>query len=759
MAYTEARVGVPAIIAEALERWGRCDDAESEQRERIVAAKKFRAGDQWDPAIKAAREGKQGLQGQAPQPPRPCLTIDRISQPVRQISNQIKSANFAIDVMPQSAGADQDTADIFKGYLRRIQNQARGESPIEWAADQAIEGGIGWFRLRTEYVQDAPDPEQADISIYDQELRMERIANNLTVYCDPTASKPTRSDASFMFVTEDLSKDEFKRKWPKAKLASLEEFAATGDTMGWVTKDDIRIAEYWRCTYREELWAALPDGSVRRVEDAEDAKSAEAITTRVVRRPKIEGFKINACEVLEEMEWVGTHIPLIPVLGEELNIDGKAVLRGLISEGMDAQRMVNYTYSGAVENFALANKAPFIAAAGQIDPYIGIWQTANTYNYSYLPYEPISLNGTTLPPPQRQQAEPPIQAAVELMRISEEGIKATTGIFDAALGRDNPRDRSGRAIQALQGQSDLSTSNYGDGVTRALIYAGEQIIEVLPKITRPGQILHVLGLDDAPEQVMVGQHFVTEQNGVPKAVDPKLQTAQAGMAQFYDLKRGRYAVTVKIGKASATKREEGAAALGELIPHLPPEMAAVATPDFVEQLDFQGSHQIAEKLRKTLPPGLQGDEEQDAANVAQLQSQLQQMQMALEQLKPLADKNHADLMKVDLQKKADLVEAQMHEQGETERLRMKLAADIEKARIAAAKQSADLAAEAQEERLALGVNITHEQTQNQLDREHERHMAQVQHEQALEQGEQGQAHALEQGEQQAALTPPTEGDA
>ncbi len=759
-------VGIDPIIAEARERWQRCDEHEEKQRKRILAAKEFRAGNQWDPDIVSARQGKNALQGVAAQPARPCLTIDRLSQPVRQVSNQIKTANFAIDVTPEGHGADDDTAEIYKGYLRRVQNQARDESPIEWAADGAIEAGLGWFRLRTDYVDHAPSPD-AGVEAFDQEPCLERITNSLSVYCDPSANKPTRSDALFMFVTEDLARDEFKDRWPWADSRGLDDFMSSGDPKmkSWVSQDIIRIAEYWRVTFTEETWVALEDGSIReiphkdgkRIKPPKDVDGVAVDSWRVVRRPKVEGWKINACEILEELPWVGSRIPLIPVLGEELNVDGDIILRGIISEGMDAQRMVNYTYSGAMETFALAPKAPFIAAAGQVEAYQQIWDTANVYNYSTLIYEPIDIAGHPVEPPQRNSTEAPIQAAVELMRVSEEAIKATTGIYDAGLGNTNPKERSGRAIQALQGQSDLSNSNYGAGVQRALIYAGEMILEILPKIVRPGQVLHVLGQDDVSEKVIIGQHFVV-QAGTPIPISPEeAAQMQPGVAQFYDLSKGRYAVAVKVGKASATKREEGAAALGELIPHLPPEMAAVVTPDYVEQLDFEGSHGIAEKLRRALPPQLQ-DKPEDGSIPPQVQAQMQAMQG---QLQEAQQKIAVDGAKEEVKQKGMLQKAQID--ADVEKFKadlqiklqaMKDATSIEVARISAKAQHIDTIAGMTEEAIALD----HQAEQAQHDRVHDVNMAQQAHEQALQQGaagvagqsalaSQGHEQALEQGDQ------------
>jgi len=193
-----------AILKEARQRWNRANEADEAQRKSILQAKSFRAGDQWDEAIKIQRSGSSAIQGQAAQPPRPCLTIDRLSQPARQVSNAIKNADFGFDVLPNGYGADDDVAKFYEGYLRRVQLNARDESPIEWAADGAIEGGLGWFRILTKYVHETWDGELTP-DAFDQEMDMSRIVNTLTVYCDPSAMKPTKSDAIFMFVTEDMA--------------------------------------------------------------------------------------------------------------------------------------------------------------------------------------------------------------------------------------------------------------------------------------------------------------------------------------------------------------------------------------------------------------------------------------------------------------------------------------------------------------------------------------------------------------------------
>jgi hypothetical protein len=740
------------LIREARERWNRAAEAEEQQRNRIVRAKQFRVGDQWPAAIKLAREGGNSLQGMAPQPPRPCLVVDRLSQPVRQVSNTIKNASFGFDVLPAGGSSDQDTADIFKGYLRWMMNNSRGESPIEWAADQAIEGGIGWFRLRTDYINETWDGELTEEAMW-QALFMERITNNLTVYGDPSAVRPTRSDMKWAFVTEDLSRDEFERLYPKADIRGLEAFMATGDKAAWsswVSEDSIRIAEYYRIEYTNRHLYQLQDGSV--VEEKPDDK-ADIKAERVMRVPSVKCDKINAIESLQSFDWVGSRIPLIPILGEELNVDGKIWLRGVIEEGMDAQRMVNYTYSGAVEIFALAPKnAPMIAAAS-VANYKQIWQTRNIINHAYLPFDPWDQEGKEYPTPMLDTTEPPIQAAVELMRVSEDAIKATTSTGDASLGNTNPNERSGRALQALQAQSDLANSNYPDNVKRALIYAGELAVEIIPKITTKGQIIHILGMDDEPEQVMVGQPYQEGPNGQPQPsppnITPEIAQLEGSLHKFYDLNNGRYAVTVSVGKATATKREEGAQALGELIPHLPPEMAAVATPDYVEQLSFPGSHKIAEKLRNALPPQLQDKNDQPQIPPA-VQAQMQQMQAELQKAQQFIQTKQAEqqgsLQETQIKTQADMQKAQMGFANELKLQEMKNANAIAVARISAAKVMMDPQAEAAEERLATGLQMAHDVGMAAMEHQHELEQAAQQHDHALTQGAQ-QAQTAQQSQQ------------
>lgn len=767
------------VAEEACERFKESSEALSEQRKAILKAKQFRAGKQWEDAVLEQRQGAPAIAGVSAEPMRPCLTIDRISQPVRQVSNTIRQSNFEIDCLPTGDGADKDTAEIYKGWMRRVQNESRGDAPIEWAADSAAEGGLGWVKL-TAYCTETDDKFP-----FDQDLRIDRVVNTLSVYPDPFATKPTRSDMNYLLQTQDLPRFEFKQKFGADKLGSLDEFQADGDSGGWVTDDTVRIAEYWRVEYTDVrivelnngtalIGDAIPDGA-KKGDKPKDIKRE-----RVRRSPSVKWSKVTAMHELEATDWLGTRIPYAPVLGEELNVDGKPVLRGVIEPAMDAQRMVNYTFSAAIESAALAPKSPWLIAEGQTDGYKAIWQTANTKNHAYLPYKPTSMEGQNVQPPQRNTVEQPIGAFVELMGQAEEAVKATTGIFDPSLGNSNPRERSGTAIKALTNQSDLGQSNYQDNTMRAVIYLGELMVELGPKILdRPGRIIQILQLDDTPNQVMLGQPFLppTAPNQPPQPVmqsqpaqgqapqpvtDPTHPDAvaamQAGIAKFYDLKNGKYGVVVNVGRDHTTKRQETNSALGELIPHLPPPMQAVLTPEYIETLDFKDSQKIADIARKALPPELQAAESGQQPGDPRDKAQIAHLNAALQQAKQIIDTKQVEqqgkIAQVRMEGTKDLLLAHVNN-----------AAKIQVVYITASKEHAMADNENQLEFAATGIQLSHEAQQNELDRRHEAAMSAMQHAQELQQGtadagnqavlaDQSQGHALEQNQQQADLQPP-----
>ena len=68
-------------------------------------------GAQWDQKSFEARKRRN----------KPALQIDQLTQFVNQVSNDIRMNTPSINVIPHSGGADIETAEIFQGKIRDIE--------------------------------------------------------------------------------------------------------------------------------------------------------------------------------------------------------------------------------------------------------------------------------------------------------------------------------------------------------------------------------------------------------------------------------------------------------------------------------------------------------------------------------------------------------------------------------------------------------------------------------------------------------------
>ena len=72
---------------------------------------------------------------------RPCLTINKVKQHNRQITNDARQNKPSIRVYPVDSGADRKTADIFNGIIRHIEANSSADTAYDTAAEHAVDTG------------------------------------------------------------------------------------------------------------------------------------------------------------------------------------------------------------------------------------------------------------------------------------------------------------------------------------------------------------------------------------------------------------------------------------------------------------------------------------------------------------------------------------------------------------------------------------------------------------------------------------------
>lgn len=646
-------------------------DNDKVNREEAACDLNFLAGNQWPDSVKRERE----IDG------RPMLTINRLPQFVRQITNDIRQADIAIKVRPEDDESDPNLAKIYDGLIRQIQYRSSAKHVYSQAAEHQASCGIGWFRVSTDY---------ADDMAFDQEIFIKGIRNPLSVYCDPAAVAPDRSDAMWIAVTEMIPKESFKERWPKAKEVDVElpSSSMTTRPFFWSTDETVRIAEYWRKVPVTRRLALFQDGSTVDITEF-DEWSRQMLPPIVKERDcdtfKVEMYRVSGSEVLDgPHEWAGKHIPLIPVIGGEFPLEEKTYRYSAIRFARDPQQLYNYYRTAHAELLALQPKAPYLVETDMLaDPDVKArWDQAGKKNMPYLPYLPTESGAK----PERLAPPQPSVAMVNEGQLAQDDMKATTGIYDASVGAKS-NETSGVAIGRRDEQSDTANYHFIDNLQRSLEHCGRILIDLIPKVYDNERVIRLMpetGSDQEEEAVAINK-MVYAENGEP--------------VMLHDLSAASFDIRVTIGKAYATRRMEAADGLFQFVKALPPQHAAVVVDLVAKNIDIPEAEEMAKRLRRTVPAEILNDPEDPNAPPPQpdpaQQAAQQAAMMELQKMELENQKIQAEIARADAQLQTQIAKGQAdialgEQKLELERRKAELDMAIEAQKLELERERADL---------------------------------------------------------------------
>jgi hypothetical protein len=623
--------------------------AYSDSREDELDDLRFMAGSpdnqwQWPADVLATRGSVQGQTINA----RPCLTINKLPQHVRQVTNEQRQNRPTGKVIPADDKADVAVAEIFDGMVRHIEYISDADVAYDTACDNQVTYGEGYIRLLTEYCRE---------DSFDQDLKIGRVRNSFSVYMDPTIQDPCGSDANWCFLTEDLTKEEYERMFPNASPVSSMMSQGVGDQSlaQWLSEDTVRIAEYFYIEHKSAKLNLYPD-NVTAIDGTPQDKQLKLmfqkpIRSRNVDKKQVKWLKTNGFEVLQEQDWAGKWIPVIRVVGNEWEVDGQLYVSGLVRNAKDAQRMYNYWVSQEAEMLALAPKAPFIGYGGQFEGYENQWKTANTTNWPYLEVNPDVTDGAGSALPLPQRAAPPLAQTglIQAKMGASDDIKSTTGQYDSSLGASS-NERSGRAILAREKQGDTGTYHYVDNLSRAIRYVTRQLVDIIPKIYDTERVARIVGLDGE-----VGMVKVNPQQ--PEPVKSIVDQTGIVMEKVYNLSVGVYDVCVTTGPGYMTKRQEALDAMSMLL-QSNPDLWKVAGDLFIKNMDWPGAQEMAARFAKIIDPKVMEGEDQSPEmqqakqQIEAMTQHMQQMEGMLKRVEQSMEAQQLDIKRFDSEVKA-----------------------------------------------------------------------------------------------------------
>lgn len=608
-------------IGEAIKFLHLVADADSQNRAEALGDIKFAAGDQWPVEIQNSRNLES----------RPCLTINKIDAYIRQVTNQQRQQRPRIKVHPCNNEGDVKIAQVIEGITRHIENNSNADTAYDCAFEYAAKMGWGYWRITTNYIAE---------DSFDQEIYIEPIDDPFSVYFDPNSIAPDGSDAERCLICTVMSKESFREQYPDADDGANFNATSTGDSSAeWVTREDIRIAEYWKVERERATLVMLNDGT-KLFEDDLPSKEmmalagVEIIERRPSFRKKVKWCKLTAMQVLEEREWPGKWIPIVPVYGAQVIVDGKRKKFGLVRFAKDPQRMYNFWRTSMTEAIALAPKPKWLIAEGQDEGHESEWALANIKSTPVLRFKQKDIEGVPAPVPQRIQPEPPPAGIMVAADAIAQDLKTVLGIFDPAM--ELPGNLSGKALQSQQQQVDMSNYHFYDNLTRSIKQTGKILLDLIPKIYDTQRVMRIIGVDGKPDLTTINE---------VKATGEVLNDVTVGL----------YDVVMETGPGYNSKRQQAVEAMMPLM--VEPAVFQAAGDLLFRNMDFPGADLIADRLAAQNPLA-QIDEKSDVP--PQVQMQLIQAQ------KVIADMQQQMMaMQLELQNRGQI--AQMREENENKR--------------------------------------------------------------------------------------------
>lgn len=624
------------IVKEANKRARKAKSFWDENYRRMDEDIEFLHGEeQWPERIKREREDEG----------RPALTFNMLPTYVDQVTGDQRQTTPAIDIAPVNSDTketkvfnyagtkDYSLAETYQAIIRNIEYTSNADQAYDTGFEHCAGWGLGWIRLLSDYIDDES---------FDQDFKIKRVKNYKSVLVSPF-DEPDGSDIQWGIIFTRISREEFESRWPGKEFVQPNELDADEIDL-WIDKDYGKIGEYY--CFKDDPYELiqLSDGTVTRdvgpILDELAAKGITVVNRRKVKGKKVVWYKISGKDVLEgPTDTPFSHIPLIPVVGKELVVDGRTIFRGVIRHAKDAQRMYNYARTAEIETVALQPKVPYIASDKQVAGYEGMWKNANRQNLGVLIYK----SGTGDPSPQRQPTPMLSQGNVNLSLQAKDDIKGTTNMHDASMGAEG-NEQSGKAILARQREGDTGNYSFIDNLSRSIGHLARILVKAIPRVYDTQRLVRLRFPDGTDDLIEINRTEFDEETRQEVTIN--------------DLSVGKFDVICKTGPSYNTQREEAAEGITAFIQALgntDPITAKALTYLAVKNMDWADSDKVMEVIKKGLPPEIFGDEEQEPAPPTP-QEQIEMAKVEAEMSQAEADKAKAE---ADMEKaNADMAKAQ-----------------------------------------------------------------------------------------------------
>lgn len=580
---------------------------------------------------------------------RPRYTFDMCNPIVDQVSGPLQRSDFAIKVRPAGGDATKDIAKTYAGLVRNTENLSKAKTLIyNPAIKKIVATGLAGWEIKQKYV----DPKS-----FDQDLVLEPVTNVIeTVWLDEFSLLQDNSDSKVGWKLVPMSKDAYKKQWPKGSMQSV---GTNQQTIAYTDKPEfVVVAKFFYLKPKKTTLVQMSNGRIYD-QDSDDYKKvkddlkAAGVTEEGTRESELmtcfQRFYDGGGWLNEEEKTVFDSIPLVLSYGNFEIIENKIIFSGEVQHIMDSQRVLNYSETKKVEETALSPKSKILATPKQYAAHKSAWETMNTNNEPLLAYEVDPENPN---PPFRLDGGSVNMGLESVSQNMRSNIQSSSGMFGPQMG-NNPFQQSGKALEIQVDQGNEGKEDYFNALVIAYERTAQILINAYPKLITNKRQARLLNQDGTFDMAMLNDTVQDKDTGE--------------MVEINNLTQGIYDVTYDVGQGYKNQQQETVDAflrMGEV----DPSFIARGQDIMVNQFNAPGMSDMHERIREQMVLGGQIPQaqltEEEQAQMQQIQANQQNQPPSPEQMIGMAEMQTAQTKSetAEFDKQASMVKLQQEQQ-------------------------------------------------------------------------------------------------
>jgi hypothetical protein len=533
---------------------------------------------------------------------RPRFESNKIQLSCLRISNKYKNNRITVNYEPIDGTEDDPLADDMNDLYRAAERRSGATEAYDTAFDEGLFGGIGAWRLTTEYEDEYDDDNEQ------QHIFIEPINDaDVSVYFSLDGKKQDKSDAKKCWVVSSMTRQAFEEEYDEDPASWP--LNTNEDIFDWVKQDIVYRAEYYevevgrdtRYTYVElggkEHILYKSDIDDEELDEDEISMVAELLAIgatledeKKIKTRQIHKYIMSGQGILEDCGIIaGKEIPIIMFYGKRYYVDNIERASGQTRLAKDMQRLNNMQISKLGEIAALGSYEKPIFTPEQIaGPVVGeMWSEDNVKDYPFMLINATTdKDGNEMPAgPLGYTKAPNIPPALaQLMAVTDKDIKELTG--NQAAGEVIVSNISNEAIETVIEQLDMQSYQYISNFGKSCQRSGEVFQSMAKEIYyEEGRKLKGITSQGGKRQIEI-KRKVTDK-------ETKEVTVES------DFSKANFELVVDVGPSSDTKRQALVRSLGAMLRITKnPETAAALEVMILMNMEGEGLGEAREFFRK-----------------------------------------------------------------------------------------------------------------------------------------------------------------